>query len=178
MQDEDGQREIATMSARLRLMSGIAILILLGFWIGEIVQARAIDYWEYGPVESRLPFSTMPPLLIVTTALLRLTELAPVIGALVTLRSLLREWSEGAIFTVSTALHVRKIGVWVIVLAIVQLASSAVLGPLAHAADAIPSFRIHLNLNLAALAVGITVLLLGRIMLVGARLQDQADRTI
>lgn len=166
------------MSGQLRLMSGIAILVLLAFWVGEIFQAWAVGYWDYGPIESRLQFGNMPAWLVGMTALLRLADLLPVIGALLTLRSLLREWKEGAIFTVSTAVSVRKIGIWIILLAFVQLASSAVLGPLAFIAKTIPSLQLHLNFNLPALAIGIVVLLLGRIMLLGARLQDQADRTI
>ena len=178
MQKPELQQEIATLSARLRLMSGLAILVLLLFWIGEIVQARMVGYWEYGPIDSRLPYNNMPLWLIVLTALLRLADLIPAVGALATLRALLREWSDGAVFTVITAIKIRSIGMWIILLAAIQLASSAILGPLAHAAGILPEFRIHLNFNLPALAIGIMVILLGRIMLVGARLQDQEDRTI
>jgi hypothetical protein len=174
---EHVKSEIVKMSSRLRTVVTIALLLLPVLWIGDILQALGVGYVDYGAPDKRLPLYAMPLWLKIAAALLRGAELIPIAGGLFTLRSLLGEWREGEIFTTLTLAHFRRIGVWVILLAAVELASSVAISQLAWLSGA-AGFAVHLNLNIAALLIGVLVMLLARIMHLGVGLQEQADRTI
>jgi hypothetical protein len=169
--------EISTMSARLRRFITVALFLLPLLWLGDILQAHAVGYVDYGAPDKRILISTMPMWLQASAALLRAAELVPIGGALLTVRALLGEWQHGAIFTLRTIEQFRRIGLWLILAAAIDLATSLAIGPLAWQAG-VATFAVHLNLNLAALLIGVLVMLLARIMRVGVMLQDQADRTI
>ena len=174
---EDVKSEIVKMSSRLRTVVTIALLLLPVLWIGDILQAHGVGYVDYGAPDKRLPLDAMPLWLRIAAALLRGAELIPIAGGLFTLRSLLGEWRDGEIFTTTTIAHFRRIGVCVILLAAVELASSLAISQLAWLSGA-ANFAVHLNLNIAALLIGVLVMLLARIMHLGVGLQEQADRTI
>jgi hypothetical protein len=169
--------EIRDMSSRLRIVVTIALFLLPLLWLGDILQARAVGYVDYGAPDRRLALDSMPASLMAAAALLRALELLPVAGALWTLRALLDEWRSGAIFTLSTISHFRRIGVWLVLLAVIELATSAAMGPLAWWAG-YAGFSVHMKLNVSALLIGVLVMLLARIMRVGVLLQNQADLTI
>jgi hypothetical protein len=174
---ENVKTEIAIMSSRLRTVVTIGLFLLPLFWVGDILQAYGVGYVDYGAPDKRIPLEAMPLWLKVAAALLRGAELIPVAGGLLTLRSLLGEWCSGAIFTASAIAHFRRVGLWLILLALMELAASVAISQLAWAAGA-AAFAVHVNLNISALLIGVLVMLLARIMRLGVGLQEQADRTI
>lgn len=174
---EEAKAEVAVRCARLRRAVEFAIALVALFWVGDLIQMYASGALEYGPrTAPPLRIADMPLWLEVVGALLRAIELIPVAGALFTLRRLLADWGRGEIYTPATASRVREIGVWLLLLAAAELFASVTMGPLAGLAGAAP-YQLHLNLNLSAAAVGVVVLLLARILQVGAALQAQADLT-
>jgi hypothetical protein len=175
----DSTAAIAEPSRRLRTVVTLALALIPLSLVVDAYQVLAggtlVD--PAGPGTS-VPASSLPASGAVLLLAMRALEVAPALLAALALRSLLTGWMAGDLLTERTARLVRTIGLWLVAMGAVRLVTSTASGPLLAGLGALDRTVVHVDIDLTALIVGLTLVCLSHVLAVAARVQRDAELTI
>jgi len=170
---------VADPSRRLRAVVTVALVLIPLAFAGEAWHTLSSGSFTdpAGPGTS-VPVADLPTSGAVLLLAMRVLELAPALLAGLALRSLLSSWMAGDILTERTARLVRIIGLWLVAMAAVRLVTSTTSGPLLWAMGALDRTVVHVDIDLTAPIIGLTLVCLSQVLAVAARVQRDAELTI
>ena len=179
MPSVDAIAAIAEPSRRLRTVVTVALCLIPLSLLVDAYQVFAggtlID--PAGPGTS-VPAAILPTGGAALLLLMRALEVAPALLAALALRSLLSGWMAGELLTERTARLVRRIGMWLVVVGAVRLVTSAATGPLLGSLGVLDRTVVHLDIDLTAPIIGLTLVCLSQVLAIAARVQRDAELTI